>query len=108
MAVAIVPEGRDGSQEIQLHNIDKTFEPARISNDPNQEFSDINWINYFLCGYKSVMVHNEEFRSYLKGPPKGLKIYIDSKVPIAAGLSSSSAFTVCSSIMASHANGIRT
>jgi galactokinase len=87
--------------------MDKNYEAVRISNDPEQGLIEINWVNYFLCGYKSVMLHNEEFRSYLTGPPKGLKILIDSKVPIAAGLSSSSAFTVCTSIMASHANGIR-
>lgn len=107
MVVSIVEEGADGANEIQLHNTNSDYPTARISNDPKQDLSDINWINYFMCGYKSVMIHNEEFRSHLTGPPKGLKILIDSRVPVAAGLSSSSAMTVCSSIMASHANGIR-
>jgi len=38
--------------------------------------------------------------------PKGLKIMIDSLVPPAAGVSSSSAFTVCASVVALHANGL--
>jgi galactokinase len=39
-------------------------------------------------------------------PPKGLKILIDSHVPPAAGLSSSSAFTVCAAVLTMHANGL--
>lgn len=35
-----------------------------------------------------------------------MKILIDSIVPAAAGLSSSSAFTVCASITTAHANGV--
>jgi galactokinase len=35
-----------------------------------------------------------------------MKIMIDSFVPPAAGLSSSSAFTVCAAITTAHANGI--
>ena len=41
-----------------------------------------------------------------KTPPKGMKILIDSVVPPAAGLSSSSAFTVCAAITTMHANGL--
>jgi len=35
-----------------------------------------------------------------------MKILIDSIVPAAAGLSSSSAFTVCAAITTAHANGL--
>ena len=38
--------------------------------------------------------------------PKGMKILIDSIVPPAAGLSSSSAFTVCAAITTAHANDV--
>ena len=37
--------------------------------------------------------------------PKGMKILIDSHVPAAAGLSSSSAYTVCAAVTTMHANG---
>ena len=38
--------------------------------------------------------------------PRGFKILIDSHVPPAAGVSSSSAFTVCSAVVTMHANGL--
>jgi len=53
------------------------------------------------------MLHNEEITKFLTTKPKGLKILIDSSVPIAAGVSSSSAFTVCIAILTAHANGVR-
>ena len=66
---------------------------------------DAHWINYFLCGYKSILAHNESIRSLVK-KPMGLKIMIDSHVPAASGLSSSSAFTVCAAVTTMHANNI--
>jgi N-acetylgalactosamine kinase len=38
--------------------------------------------------------------------PKGMKILIDSHVPPASGLSSSSAFVVCAAVTTMHANGV--
>jgi len=38
--------------------------------------------------------------------PVGMKIFIASNVPPAGGLSSRSAFTVCTAITTAHANGI--
>lgn len=58
-----------------------------------------------MCGYKAILAHNEDIRSLVK-KPVGLKIMIDSRVPIAAGLSSSSAFTVCTAVTTMHANNI--
>lgn len=58
-----------------------------------------------MCGYKAILAHNEGIRSLVK-KPVGLKIMIDSRVPIAAGLSSSSAFTVCTAVTTMHANNI--
>jgi galactokinase len=62
-------------------------------------------LNYFLCGYKSVLA----LESKLKGKvqkPQGFKVLIDSLVPPAAGLSSSSAFCVCAAITTLHANNL--
>ena len=53
------------------------------------------------------MSHNEDIKALLKEKPKGFKILIDSCVPIAAGLSSSAAFSVAIAILTAHANGIR-
>lgn len=38
--------------------------------------------------------------------PRGMKVLIDSWVPREAGLSSSSAFTVCSAVLTAHINGV--
>jgi galactokinase len=62
-----------------------------------------HWTNYFLCGYKAILALNENIRSYVK-KPVGMKILIDSQVPPAAGLSSSSAFVVCAAITTMYAN----
>ena len=44
---------------------------------------------------------------YSKVPnPKGFKVLIDSHVPPAAGVSSSSAFTVCAAIVTMHVNNM--
>ena len=66
---------------------------------------DAHFANYFLCGYKSILAHHEDLRSQVK-EPKGMKIMIDSHVPPASGLSSSSAFTVCVAVTTMHANGM--
>ncbi|CDW91640.1 galactokinase 2 [Stylonychia lemnae] len=97
------------ADEIELNNIDKDQYPAeKISTDPFQKFKEgPHWINYFLCGYKAVLAIDEKYYSQVT-KPRGLKIMIDSLVPPAAGVSSSSAFTVCASIVALHANGLET
>jgi galactokinase len=69
-------------------------------------WENAHWVNYFLCGYKSILAHNEDVKNMVDGKPKGLKILIDSVVPPAAGLSSSSAFTVCAAVCTMHANGL--
>lgn len=93
--------------EIEINNIDKdTYAPEKLSTDPFQKFKEgHHWINYFLCGYKAVLATDEKYYS-LVTKPKGLKILIDSIVPPAAGVSSSSAFTVCASIVTLHANSL--
>lgn len=107
MAYVVVEEG-EGADKIVINNIDKDTYPAiEISTDPFQKFADTaSNVNYFLCGYKAILAHNEELRKKVQGKPKGLKIMIDSYVPPAAGLSSSSAFTVCTAIVTMHANGL--
>ena len=93
--------------EIEVNNIDKDQYPTeRLSTDPFQKFKEgHHWINYFLCGYKAILAIDEKY--YSKVPnPKGFKILIDSHVPPAAGVSSSSAFTVCAAIVTMHANNL--
>lgn len=53
------------------------------------------------------MLHSEKLREILGDKkPAGMKIMIDSLVPIAAGLGSSSAFCVCAAVTTMHANGL--
>jgi len=66
---------------------------------------DAHWSNYFLCGYKAILCHDEELKGKVQ-KPRGMKVLIDSWVPQAAGLSSSSAFTVCAAVLTAHINGV--
>jgi galactokinase len=95
------------SEEIEINNIDKDKYPVeKISTDPFQKLREnADWLNYFLCGYKAVLSLNKDWAAQVP-KPKGLKMLIDSHVPTAAGLSSSSAFTVCAAVVALHANGL--
>lgn len=106
MAFVRVTEG-EGSEEITINNIEKDLYPSfTISTDPYQKLKEEPGpVNYFLCGYKAILAHDESIKS-LVTKPCGLKILMDSTVPPAAGLSSSSAFTVCSAVTAAQANGV--
>ena len=96
-----------GDDSITINNIDKdSFPPEIIETDPLQKFrEDAHWLNYFLCGYKAILAFNSPVKDMVQ-KPKGLKILIESLVPPAAGLSSSSAFTVCAAVTTMHANGL--
>lgn len=105
MAYMTVKDG-PGSDEILVNNTDKNWPIIRVSNDPKQVLkSGGGSTNYFLCGYKAVLFHDKKVKDLVK-KPVGLKIFISSNVPPAGGLSSSSAFTVCTAITTAHANGI--
>lgn len=102
--MAYIPSDKS---EIEINNIDKDQYPTeRLSTDPFQKFKEgHHWINYFLCGYKAVLAIEEKYYSKVT-IPKGFKVLIDSHVPPAAGVSSSSAFTVCAAILTMHANNL--
>lgn len=106
MAYAKFTDG-DDSENIVINNIEKDLYPEiKITTDPYQKLKEEPGpVNYFLCGYKAILAHNDEIKSKV-AKPCGLKILIDSCVPPAAGLSSSSAFTVCSALVTGHSNGV--
>lgn len=93
--------------QITLNNVDKDSFPKEVlSTDPFQKFKEnAHWLNYFLCGYKAVLALDSQLKDKV-AKPKGFKVLIDSLVPPAAGLSSSSAFCVCAAITTLHANGL--
>ena len=94
-------------EEIEINNIDKDQYPKeKLSTDPFQKFKEgHHWINYFICGYKAVLAIDDKYYSKILSP-KGFKVLIDSHVPPAAGVSSSSAFTVCAAILTASANNM--
>ena len=102
--IAYVPS-EDG--QIVLNNIDKDQYPQIVlPTEPTQAFHESgSFINYFLCGYKAILAFESPVKDQV-AQPKGMKILIDSIVPAAAGLSSSSAFTVCAAITTAHCNGV--
>jgi galactokinase len=58
-----------------------------------------NHLKYFRAGYRAGVKGLEPEQL------KGMQVLIGGNVPVAAGLSSSAAFTVCSALVALHANG---
>ena len=94
--------------KITIANVEgATYATQELSTDPYQKmWEDAHYVNYFLCGYKAILSHHNDIKNQVKGKPKGMNIMIDSRVPPASGLSSSSAFTVCAAITTMHANGL--
>ena len=58
-----------------------------------------DYVKYFRAGYRVGV------KKLDKSKLKGMQVLITGNVPVAVGLSSSAAFTVCSSLATLHANG---
>jgi N-acetylgalactosamine kinase len=65
------------------------------------EGKDDKWVNYFLAGFKHIL------QLKVSKPDKGFKILIDSVVPLSAGLSSSAASSVSSTLVPLTVYGLR-
>ncbi len=88
------------SDKIQLRNVESVRFPAKdLTTDEFGKFAEEqHWSNYVLQGFKAVA-------QWAKGKKmKGMDIMTESSVPIAAGVSSSSALTVVASIATLYAN----
>jgi N-acetylgalactosamine kinase len=60
--IAYLPvEEGEGSDEVQVANIDKAQYPHEtISTDPFQKLREnAHFMNYFLCGYKAILAHDD-------------------------------------------------
>ena len=85
---------------MQLANIDNEQFPSRkIPMDPytliDKERHD--WSQYFQCGYKGAwLLTGDEQEENLTGAP--MNVLVSGNIPLASGLSSSSAFVVASTI----------
>ncbi|KAI9138936.1 ribosomal protein S5 domain 2-type protein [Paraphysoderma sedebokerense] len=101
IAVAIVPTLADEQPKVFLANTDSEKYPDRsFVHDESNDIVDINskvleWSNYFKSGYKGIYKNLG-----LSTPRHHLYCLVDSTLPTGSGLSSSSAFVVCSALVA--------
>ena len=64
MAYKAVDQGEEGHDKIVISNRDQKFSDITLSTDPEQDLQKIgNWINYFICGYKAILSHDENLKS---------------------------------------------
>ena len=91
---------RTESKDIRIHHVDSTTYPSTvIPVDPNQSVEFVNnYVKYFRAGYRAGV------REIPAESLVGLDVVIEGNVPLAAGVSSSSALCVCSALAAVHAN----
>jgi len=88
-----------GGSGLTVANVDTTLPTREYAADPSQAVSggDV-WSNYVLCAFKGVWDHVAA--AGLAPPaPCGLELVVEGRVPMGAGLSSSSAL-VCASTVA--------
>jgi galactokinase len=93
----VPPLYSDAAPTITISNTDPNFKTVTHSADPSQslDLSDFHWSYYFLCGYKGAF---DKLASTPQRSLKSLQITVDGNVPSGAGLSSSSAFVVASTL----------
>ena len=101
MAVSV-----NDSEKIHLRNVESVrFENTDLTTDPYGKFGESqHWSNYVLQGFKAVAQWAVKDGSLEK--LKGMDIMTESTVPIAAGVSSSSALTVVAAIATLYANNL--
>lgn len=102
MAVSV-----NDSSAIQLRNVENVrFENKDLTTDPFGKFAeDQHWSNYVLQGFKAVAQWAYKLNPDAK--MKGMEIMTESTVPIAAGVSSSSALTVVAAVATLYANNLQ-
>lgn len=82
---------------VEARHTEKTY-PARADVPVDNSVHD--WGNYFLAGFKGLAEHAK------LDEPTGMDCMVAGTVPQGSGLSSSSAFVVCSALATMHANGL--
>lgn len=98
---------------IEIAHVEELYPQSKMT---NRDFENVKYdhpyLQYFYAGYMAGCreVHEgipEDLKEkVLKRQFKGLKVLVAGNVPIAAGLSSSSSFCVCSALLSAHANGL--
>lgn len=64
MAYKAIDQGEEGHDQIVITNRDETFTTCVLSTDPEQDLKESGqWINYFICGYKAILSHDEKLKA---------------------------------------------
>jgi N-acetylgalactosamine kinase len=83
---------------VEVRHVEEgVFGAVRCGVDGRGEAGQAGWGRYVVAGYRAGVG--------VGGGSRGVRALVSGNVPIAAGVSSSSALTVCTSVMASFANG---
>lgn len=82
---------------VQAVHSDRAYSASSVEVDSSKH----DWGNYFLAGYKGTIEHAKVSK------PAGMQCMIAGTVPQGSGLSSSSAFVVCSALATMHANKLQ-
>ncbi len=98
LAAQWVPTGTD----VQASSMNESFPdgsfPADLSADVPPVTDDSKWVSYLQCGFQAAFAQKEG-----AAPKGGLRILVDSTLPVAAGVSSSSALVVAGALAANFA-----
>jgi galactokinase len=88
------------SSDISVNHVNKDIYPSQtFPVDPEVKVDYINnYLKYFRAGYRAGV------KGMAAETLKGMDVVISGNVPVAAGLSSSSALCVCSALAALQAN----
>ena len=85
---------------MEVSHVEEGYPSQILPVDPGLKVEfEGNHLKYFRAGYRAGVKHLDRTKL------KGLQVVIGGNVPLAAGLSSSAAFTVCSALTSLHANG---
>lgn len=83
------------------HVLSESFPDVTLSKFPSKIWEGVQhaYTKYFAAGYRAGL-----FELVDENKIVGLQILIEGNIPWAAGISSSSAFCVCSALVANYAN----
>jgi galactokinase len=105
----VIAVGTNGlvNSAVQCANTNTTkFPQGSFANDPSvpvDRSGPLQWWQYVQCGFKGTF---DSAPAGQKSPVKGVVMVVDGKVPPAAGVSSSSALVVASTLAVAVANGV--
>ena len=102
-------ENNEESSFIEIHHVSNaSFPPGRFSTDPALPIPNDDthhaWYHYVQCGYKGAhLLYKQQQRNGNENKKRrNMKMLVDGTIPLAAGLSSSSALVVASTVAFLH------